>query len=84
VPHHVQFKKTLLQNEKLQLRNRAAKSRLNTILKKVRAAETKEDGEKALRDAVALIDSTAHKGIIKKETASRKKSRLSKFVAGLK
>jgi small subunit ribosomal protein S20 len=84
VPHHVQFKKTLIQNEKLQLRNRSAKSRLNNMIKKVRAAESKEVGEKALRDAVALIDSTAHKGIIKKETASRKKSRLSKFVAGLK
>ncbi|MDP2981711.1 MAG: 30S ribosomal protein S20 [Candidatus Latescibacter sp.] len=84
MPHHIQFKKTLLQNEKLQLRNRAAKSRLNTIVKKVHAAQSKEDGEKALRDAVSLIDSTAHKGIIKKETAARKKSRLSKFVAGLK
>jgi small subunit ribosomal protein S20 len=84
LPHHVQFKKTLLINEKLQLRNHAAKSRLNTTIKKVRASETKEDGEKALKDAVSMIDLTAQKGIIKKETASRKKSRLFKFVAGLK
>ena len=84
MPHHTQFKKTLLVNEKLQLRNHAAKSRLNTSIKKVRAAQSKEDGEKALKDAISLIDSTTHKGIIKKETAARKKSRLSKFVAGLK
>lgn len=84
LPHHVQFKKTLLVNEKLQIRNRAAKSRLNTFIKKVHAAKSKEDGELALKDAVSLIDSTAHKGIIKKETAARKKSRLFKFVAGLK
>jgi small subunit ribosomal protein S20 len=84
LPHHIQFKKSLITNEKLQLRNRAAKSKLNTFIKKVNAAQSKEEGELALKDAVSLIDSTAHKGIIKKETASRKKSRLSKFVAGLK
>ena len=80
MPHHTQFKKTLKQDVHRRLRNRAAKSRLNSIIKKVRAATTKEEAQTILVGATAIIDSTARKGIIKKETASRRVSRLAKFV----
>ena len=80
MPHHAQFKKSLKQDVRRNLRNRAAKSSLNTIIKKVRAAATKEEAQALLNGAVSIIDSTARKGIIKKETASRKVSRLTKFV----
>jgi len=81
VPHHSQFKKSLRQEPKRQVRNRAAKSRMATMVKKVKAAPSKEEAQSALRDAVSVIDLTARKGIIKKTTAARKKSGLYKIVA---
>ncbi len=80
MPHHTHFKKSLKQDVNRRLRNRAAKSRLNSIIKKVRAATSKEEAQTILTTAASVIDSTARKGIIKKETASRKVSRLAKFV----
>jgi small subunit ribosomal protein S20 len=84
MPQHKQFKKAIKVSEKAQLRNRAAKSKLRTFIKKVRTAISKDQAQELLRSASSVIDSTARKGIIKKETASRQKSRLSKFVAKLK
>jgi len=81
VPHHAQFKKSLRKEVKRNIRNRMAKSRLRTMVKKVRTAPSKEEAEKILRHAVSIIDSTARKGIIKKTTAARKKSRLYKFIS---
>lgn len=51
------------------------------MVKKVKAATSKEEAQSALRDVVSVIDSTARKGIIKKTTAARKKSGLYKIVA---
>lgn len=81
MPQHKQFKKALKVNERANMRNKDAMSRLRTFIKKVRTAETKEAAEASFRDASKVIDSTARKGIIKKETAARKKSRLARFVA---
>ena len=81
MPQHQQFKKSLRKNEKVRLRNRTAKSRLFTMVKKVQTAPSKGDAETALKKAISVIDTTARKGIIKKETAARKKSRLCKFVS---
>ncbi|MCD6308500.1 MAG: 30S ribosomal protein S20 [Candidatus Latescibacteria bacterium] len=81
MPHHSQFKKSLRQNPKRSLRNRIAISRLRTFVKKIRTADSKDKAQDALRKAISVIDSTARRGIIKKQTAARQKSRLSKFVA---
>ncbi len=83
MPQHKQFKKALKVNEKRKVRNQSATSRLNTFIKKIKTAGSKEEAEGALKNAISVIDSTARKGIIKKTTAARKKSRLSKFVAGI-
>jgi len=53
------------------------------MIKKVRLATTKSDGEKVLQDAISIIDSTARKKIIKQNTASRNVSRLTKYVNSL-
>ncbi len=81
MPQHQQFKKSLRQIVKARLRNRTAKSRLYTMVKKVQTAPSREEAETALKKAISVIDTTARKGIIKKETAARKKSRLCKFVS---
>ena len=84
MPHHDQFKKSIRQEAKRRLRNQAAKSLLNTKVKKVNSAASQEEAQDALKQAVSVIDTTARKGIIKKTTAARKKSRLHKFVANMK
>ncbi|MFQ5803968.1 MAG: 30S ribosomal protein S20 [Candidatus Methylomirabilales bacterium] len=71
--------KRLRQANRRTLRNRAAKTRLRTSMKKVRqAVETgnREAAVAAFRAAVVVIDKTASKGIIHSRTAARYKSRL--------
>lgn len=83
MPHHKSAAKRVVTNEKRRQRNIAATSRMRSAIKAVRSATTKTVGEAALHDTIAVLDRTAAKGIIKRETASRHKSRLSKFVAKL-
>jgi len=67
--------------EKKTLRNNMVKSEYKTAVKKFEAAVVegnKENSEKLLREAVKKIDSACSKGVIKKNTASRKKSNLAK------
>jgi small subunit ribosomal protein S20 len=67
------------QNEKRRLRNKAVRSELRT---RVKAAEAGGDGaEEALQAAMRTIDKAAAKGVIHKNEASRRKSRLQKRVA---
>jgi small subunit ribosomal protein S20 len=83
MPHHKSAAKRVKTNEKARLRNLAAKSRMRSAVKAVRAAATRAEAQAALASAVAILDRTAAKGIIKKETASRQKSRLAKYAARL-
>jgi small subunit ribosomal protein S20 len=83
MPHHKSAAKRVVTNEKSRQRNIAATSRMKTAIKAVRSATTKNAAETALKQTAAVLDRTAAKGIIKRETASRQKSRLAKFVAKL-
>lgn len=83
MPHHKSAAKRVKTNEKSRLRNLAAKSRMRAAVKAVRAATTRSEAETALKKAVVVLDRTASKGIIKKETASRQKSRLARYAAKL-
>ncbi len=83
MPHHKSAAKRVITNEKARQRNIAARSRMRAAVKAVREATSKSQAEAALKQAVAILDRTASKGIIKKETASRQKSRLAKFAAKL-
>ncbi len=72
-------KKRVLVNEKKAAQNQMIKSAVKTEIKKVRAAVeagNKEEAAKALLAATSAIDKAESKGIIKKNTASRKVSRL--------
>lgn len=65
------------------LRNRSAKSRVRTSIKKVRQAVDagkRDTAMAAFREAVAIIDRTVSKGIIHSRTAARYKSRLAHHV----
>lgn len=71
------------QNEKRRLRNKAVRSELKTRTKRaVDAAEQGSDDVDALtRDAIQRIDKAASKGVIHKNAAARRKSRLVKRIA---
>ena len=71
------------QNEKRRLRNKAVRSELKTRVKNaLTSAETgAENSGEAMRLAVKRIDKAAAKGVIHKNAAARKKSRLAKRIA---
>jgi len=83
MPHHKSAAKRVITNEKARRRNVAARTRMRSAVKAVREARTKAEAQTAYARAVAVLDRTAAKGVIKKETASRQKSRLAKFAARL-
>ena len=67
------------QNEKRRLRNRTVRSEMNTRTKAALAAVEHDDeavAEESLRLAMKRIDKAAAKGVIHKNTAARRKSRL--------
>ncbi len=70
-------------NEKARLRNKAVRSELKTRTKNVvtEAEQGGENLEEATRLAIKKIDKAASKGVIHKNTAARKKSRLLKEIA---
>ena len=73
-------KKRILTNAKRADRNKGVKSELKTRVKNaVKAAET-EQSEEALRLAVKRLDMAAAKGVIHKNQAARRKSRLMKHI----
>ncbi len=70
------------QNETRRVRNKAVRSELRTRTKAaVAAAEAGEDTTEALGAAIKRIDKAAQKGVLHKNTAARKKSRLVKRLA---
>ena len=74
------------QSLKKRERNTVIKSDLKTQLKKFETALEGKDAataQQALRETEAKLRKAASKGVIKKETASRKVSRLSKRVSAL-
>ena len=75
------------QSEERRLRNKSVKSSVRTSAKKfVVLAHKKEVGEAdaALRDMINKIDTAAQKGIIKKNAAARKKSRMQRLYNSIK
>ncbi|MDD3981268.1 MAG: 30S ribosomal protein S20 [Spirochaetia bacterium] len=75
--------KRMRQDEKRRIRNKSVKSAIRSAAKKVVAASEKKDAQtakEALLDMIKRIDTAAGKGIVKKNTAARKKSRMQKLV----
>ena len=67
--------------EKKTLQNNMIKSEYKTAVRKFEAAVTegnKEEAEKLLKVATQKIDTACSKGVIKANTASRKKSNIAK------
>jgi small subunit ribosomal protein S20 len=74
-------KKRNLTNAKASERNKAVRSELKSRIKSAVKSAGDDSNDEAVRMAVKKIDSAASKGIIHKNTAARRKSRLMKKVA---
>lgn len=75
--------KRLRQNEQHRVRNKAARSRLRTAVKKVRASSDPKQATELYHEAAQLLDRAANKGLIHKNNAARSKSRLAAYVQRL-
>jgi len=79
-------KKRILTNAKRQERNKAVRSELKTRVKSADRAATEgaEDTDEQVRRAVKALDTAAAKGIIHKNQAANRKSKLMKRIAKAK
>ena len=78
--------KRIRTNEKRRLRNQAVKSELKTLVRRTREAVEAGDQEKAvaaLRVASRKLDVAVSKGVIHKNQAANRKSKLARRVASL-
>jgi len=69
--------KRIKQNEKRRLRNRAVRTKVRGAVKAVRAAEA-QARPAAMLEAIRAIDKAVTKGVLHRNNASRKISRLTK------
>jgi small subunit ribosomal protein S20 len=75
------------QNEKRRVRNRIYRGKARTFVAKARTAIGEKDAEKATAatlEAISALDKAAQKGVIHKNNAARRKSRLMKRLATVK
>ncbi len=82
MPNIQSAKKRVLVAERNHAKNVAVKSRIKTAVKKVIEAlqNDKNKVQELLNNAYKLLDSSVSKGVLHKNTAARKKSRLTKYV----
>ena len=82
MPNNASAKKRMRQEQKRRLHNRSVKSIVRTQVTKARAAiasgEDFEAAEAAVRAAASELDRAAKKGVIHRNNAARRKSRLMK------
>jgi small subunit ribosomal protein S20 len=78
--------KRIRQNEKRNARNQHNASRLKTEVRKLKRALDGNDAASAkdlLKPTISVVDKSVQKGVLKKNTASRIKSRLTRRVRSL-
>ncbi len=82
----LQVRKRARQSEKRRQHNASLKSAMNTRIKTVRTAIRKNDkdtAQKLYRETVSAMDKLVNKKIIKKNKASRHKSRLNQHIKNI-
>jgi small subunit ribosomal protein S20 len=77
-------KKRIRNSEAKNERNRYQHKSTRTVVKKVREATTKKEGEESLVKVTAMLDKLAKKNIIHANKAANLKSKLTKHVNSLK
>jgi small subunit ribosomal protein S20 len=80
MPQHKACEKHVRKSKKANLKNRSDWSRLRTIIRTVLDSKDKKTAAGRLPGAVSLIDKCAGSGLIHKNNAANKKSRLYAYV----
>ena len=82
MPNIKSAKKRVLVAERNHAKNVAVKSKIKTAVRRVLEAlkDNTEKVQELLNNAYKTIDKSVSKGVLHKNTAARKKSRLTKFV----
>lgn len=73
-------------NEKARLRNKTVRTEVKTAIRSVRekvVAGNADEAQTALRHASRKLDKAVSKGVLHKNNAANRKSRLAKLVAGI-
>ena len=81
--NHKSAKKRIRTSERKRVMNKMASTKIKSSMKKVLGTEKMEEAEKHYKEAVALLDKSATRGRIHRNTAARKKSQLTKYLNGL-
>lgn len=83
MPRHKAYKKSMRQDAEARNRNRAYRSQMRNVIRRVRESQTQGAAQENLRQAVSMLDSLARKGVIHRNNASNYKSKLYQFVSKL-
>lgn len=78
--------KRIRSNERKRVRNKLTRTRARSAIRKAREnleAASPEEARKATLEAIRQLDKAAEKGVIHKNNAARRKSRLMKQLASL-
>ncbi len=81
MPQTNSCKKRMRSSAKANVRNRAIRSQIKTVTKRVRTAETAEVAVSALKTAYSVLDKAVKRNVIHKNKASNQKSKLSAAAA---
>lgn len=86
MPNKPAAAKALRQTKKHTARNRSILGKVEAVIRLARKAVVNKSNEaaKLIKDATRALDKAAQKGVITKNTAARKKSRLAKSFRALK
>jgi small subunit ribosomal protein S20 len=83
MPNVKSAKKRMVLSRKWAARNRAARARIRTAMRRVREAEDAETAQPLLADAISLLDRAARKRLLHPNRAARLKRQLQTRVNGL-
>ncbi|MGA0255829.1 MAG: 30S ribosomal protein S20 [Rhodothermales bacterium] len=83
MPQHKSAIKRVRQNERRNIRNRASRSKMRTLMKKLRATEDAQQATEMLSEVKSYLDKMASRNIIHKNKAAHYKSQLEKHVNAL-
>lgn len=80
MPTHKSAEKALRQSITRNLRNKAVKSKVRTVIKKVETAQDKTQAKELLKQTFSLLDKAVKRNVMHFNQASRTKSRLTRLV----
>ncbi len=83
MPQHKSAAKRARQTESRRARNRVHRSKMRTMIKKLRSIEDSNEARTMLNDVKAMLDRMSSKGLIHSNKAANYKSQLDKHVNAL-